>query len=161
MSHDALSTALVTGGSRGIGRAVARRLGAEGALVALTYSSDESAAKETVNSIETEGGRAFAFRAELGVPGDADALWAEYDRLRDGGRVINVNAVSPGTVETDIHPWPADPAARAHAAAFSVFDVFDRVGQPADIADVVAFLAGPDSRWVTGQNIDVSGGSGL
>lgn len=52
----------------------------------------------------------------------------------------------------------ADPAAKAHAAGFSVFN---RVGQPDDVADVVAFLASDDARWVTGQNIDASGGSGL
>ncbi|MGW0395763.1 SDR family NAD(P)-dependent oxidoreductase, partial [Streptomyces sp. NPDC003042] len=72
-------TALVTGGSRGIGRAIAQRLGKEGALVALTYSSDEAAAKETVNAIEAAGGRAFAFRSVLGVAGDAEALWQAFD----------------------------------------------------------------------------------
>jgi NAD(P)-dependent dehydrogenase (short-subunit alcohol dehydrogenase family) len=240
-------TALVTGGSRGIGRAIALRLAGDGARVAVHYASNETAAKETVAAIEAAGGSAFSFRTELGVPGDADALWeafdehadgvdilvnnagiagpglihevseADYDkvfavnakapffviqkgldRLRDGGRIINissgvtkvafpgmtsyaaakgavevltltlaqtlgsrgitVNAVSPGTIETDIHPWMADPDAKAHAAAFSVFN---RVGRPDDVADVVAFLASDDGRWVTGQTIDASGGSGL
>jgi NAD(P)-dependent dehydrogenase (short-subunit alcohol dehydrogenase family) len=73
-------TALVTGGSRGIGRAISHRLAREGALVAVHYGHDQSAAERTVKEIEAEGGRAFPVHAELGVPGDAETLWAAYDR---------------------------------------------------------------------------------
>ncbi|MFJ4778469.1 SDR family oxidoreductase [Streptomyces sp. NPDC088762] len=240
-------TALVTGGSRGIGRAVAERLARDGALVAVHYGRNEAAAKETVGAIEAAGGQAFALGAELGVPGDAQALWAAYEahpahtahvdilvnnagaaafagiedtdeetydrvhalnakaaffviqqglpRLRDGGRVVNVtgtpeialpailatimakgavnaltrslsaalaprgitvNSVGPGVTGTDLTAaWLADPAARAHAASRSVFG---RIGTAEEVADVVAFLASPDSRWVTGQHLDATGG---
>ncbi|MFC7310637.1 SDR family oxidoreductase [Streptomyces monticola] len=246
-------TALVTGGGRGVGRGISERLGREGALVAVHYGSDATAAKDTVRTIEEEGGRAFAFRTELGTPGDAEALWAAFDeqitefapeggldilvnnagvvsngfidvideaeydrvfainakapffivkhglsRLRDNGRIINissgvtkvaipdviaysaskgavdtltltlaqglgsrgitVNAVAPGTIETDANPWVKDPESRAHIASVSVFN---RVGQPDDIGDVVAFLASDDARWITAEVLDVSGGSAL
>ncbi|WP_181787584.1 SDR family oxidoreductase [Streptomyces phytophilus] len=85
-------TALVTGASRGIGRAIAERLGRDGARVAVHYGSNEAAAKETVAAIEAAGGEAFAIRAELGVPGDAAALWAEFDRHADGLDILVNNA---------------------------------------------------------------------
>ncbi|WP_156725997.1 SDR family oxidoreductase [Streptomyces apocyni] len=85
-------TALVTGGSRGIGRGIAERLGREGARVAVHYGSNEAAAKETVATIEAGGGSAFAIGAELGVPGDAAALWAEFDRQADGLDILVNNA---------------------------------------------------------------------
>ncbi|WP_433260142.1 SDR family oxidoreductase [Actinosynnema sp. CS-041913] len=73
-------TALVTGSSRGIGRATAIRLAREGALVAVHYAVDDAAADETVGHIEGEGGCAFKVRAELGVPGDVHELFLALER---------------------------------------------------------------------------------
>jgi NAD(P)-dependent dehydrogenase (short-subunit alcohol dehydrogenase family) len=74
-----------------------------------------------------------------------------------GRRGITVNAVMPGVTETDMNAaWLAAPEARAGAEALSVFS---RVGQPEDIADLVAFLASNEARWTTGQVLDATGGA--
>lgn len=68
--------ALVTGGSRGIGRAIAIKLAARGATVAVHYGHDERAANHTVAAIRAAGGSAVAVNAELGIDHDVDTLFA-------------------------------------------------------------------------------------
>ncbi|WP_116951693.1 SDR family NAD(P)-dependent oxidoreductase [Jiangella endophytica] len=74
-------TALVTGASRGIGRAIALRLAGDGATVAVHFGEREDAAKDTVAEIERHGGSAFAVRAKLGSD---DAVGALFDGLAAG-----------------------------------------------------------------------------
>jgi NAD(P)-dependent dehydrogenase (short-subunit alcohol dehydrogenase family) len=71
-----------------------------------------------------------------------------------------VNSVAPGIIDTDVNAgWlRGDPGAWARAASLAALG---RVGRPEDVADVVAFLASDDARWVTGRVIDATGGSGL
>jgi NAD(P)-dependent dehydrogenase (short-subunit alcohol dehydrogenase family) len=75
-------------------------------------------------------------------------------------RGITVNVVAPGLVDTDMNAayLRTSDATRAQAAAVSAFG---RLGQPDDVADVVAFAASDDARWITGQVIDATGGSVL
>lgn len=70
-----------------------------------------------------------------------------------GHRDVTVNLVSPGVTNTDGLILPAD--ALEHLVQSTPLG---RLGQPSDIADVVAFLASDEARWVTGQSIQVNGG---
>jgi NAD(P)-dependent dehydrogenase (short-subunit alcohol dehydrogenase family) len=242
-------TALVTGASRGIGRAIAERLGAEGALVAVHYASNDEAASDVVAAIERAGGSAFPIGADFGLNGGVEKLFAGlvaglgghpldilvnnagildatplehvtpdgFDHsfavnvrapffltqralplMRDGGRIVNissavtriaspfvhyamgkgaievlahtlaqqlgrrritVNSVTPGVVDTDMGSW-VDSAPGIREGVVSTV-ALGRIGRPADIADVVAFLASDRARWITGQTLDASGGAWL
>lgn len=232
--------AVVTGSSRGIGRAIAERLAADGAAVVINYVRGEQAAQEEVSAIRGSGGQAIAVRADIARPAEVRRLFAEarsafgtpdivvanagvavvkplaenteeeFDfvfganakgvfftlqeaarQVRDGGRIVvvstggtrmlmsgtalylgskgaveqfvrvlsrelgprnvTVNALSPGFTDTDLLP-DRDRAIAAGASPFG------RIGEPAEVAAVAAFLASNDARWVTGQNVGAGGG---
>jgi len=235
--------ALVTGGSRGIGAAIAKRLAADGASVAITYAKDASTASAVVKAIELGGGKAVAIQADAA---DAEAVKAavektvatfgqldvlvnnagtaipktfeettleEMDRVIDinvrgtlattqaalkhmksGGRIISigsavgdrvqtpglvaysatkgavkiftqglsrevghrgitVNNIQPGPIDTDLNPASGDWAVPQKAAT-----ALDRYGHVDEIAAAVAFIAGPESSYMTGSNVTVDGG---
>ncbi|MEV7966478.1 SDR family oxidoreductase [Sphaerisporangium sp. NPDC088356] len=255
MTNSTPPAALVTGGSRGIGRAIAERLARRGMVVAVHYARDEIAAKETVTAIRAGGGEAFAVRADFTETGAVDTLFdaledglrehtgstgldvlvnnagvgcsgdaghmteADLDRvitvnvktpvfvvqralplLRAGGRIVNissaasrvahpqiigyaiskgaldafcrslakqlgplgitVNNVAPGLVDTDFHGdrLRGHPEAAAEAAALTAFG---RLGEAADVADIVAFLTSNEGRWITGERLEATGGAYL
>ncbi|GAC1466291.1 MAG: SDR family oxidoreductase [Chamaesiphon sp.] len=243
--------ALVTGASRGIGRAIALRLAKDGAVVAVHYARDRNAAEAVLREIETEGGSAFSIQAELETVRGVHRLYESLDaalnertdatqfdilvnnagiaprikledtteevfnqvfavnvkapffliqqalpRIRDGGRIINLssavtrvptpdvaaycmtkgaintltltlasqlgargitmNSLAPGVTDTDMNAgWVNEPEAQKF---ISNITALGRVGQAKDIADAAAFLASSDSRWITGQYIEASGG---
>ncbi|MEV1006984.1 glucose 1-dehydrogenase [Streptomyces sp. NPDC049881] len=239
--------AVVTGGSRGIGRAIVERLARDGAEVVFSYARAEDRAAEVTAAVAAAGGTAHAVRADFTDPAAAGALMERASELlggldvlvnnaavvlpartlaeteedafdqalavnlksafltlryaarhmRAGGRIVSistlnttrpapgialyvtgkgalehltavaalelggrgitVNTVSPGATDTDMLRAANAPEALERVPALTPLG---RLGEPADIADVVAFLAGPDGRWVTGQNIRATGGLG-
>jgi 3-oxoacyl-[acyl-carrier protein] reductase len=243
MSNLIGKVALVTGGSRGIGAAIAKRLAAEGASVAITYTKDADAAASVVNEIERAGRKAIAIRADaananaveaavektaatfgrldvlvnnagtaipkpfeqttleemdrvidINVRGTMVATQAALKHMKSGGRIImigsavgervlvpglvpysatkgavkiftqalsrelgsrgiTVNNVQPGPIDTDLNPAAGEWAVPQKAATS-----LDRYGRVDEIAAMVAFVAGPESSYITGSNLTVDGG---
>ena len=235
--------ALVTGGSRGIGAAIAKRLAADGADVAFTYAKDAKAASAVVKAIELDGRKAVAIQADaadvgaikgavektvatfgrldvlvnnagtaipkafeeatleeldrvidINVRGVFVATQAALKHMKSGGRIImigssvgervlvpglvpysgtkgavklfsqalsreigsrgiTVNNVQPGPIDTDLNPAVGDWAAPQKAAT-----ALDRYGRVDEVAALVAFVAGPESSYITGANLTVDGG---
>jgi NAD(P)-dependent dehydrogenase (short-subunit alcohol dehydrogenase family) len=109
--------ALVTGGGRGIGRAVSERLAADGAEVAIVYRRDEEAARDTVTTIEKNGGRAAAYQASVDSFDEcralADAVLAAHGYVDI--LVSNAGIASRGRTVVDTEPAEVERVVRTHA----------------------------------------------
>src|ERR1700732_3002885 len=235
--------ALITGGSRGIGAAIAKRLAADGANVAITYTKGADAAASVVKEIERAGRKAIAIQADdtdagaveaavkktvatfgrldvlvnnagtaipkrfeettleemdrvldINVRGTFVATQAALKHMNDGGRIImigsavgervlvpgrvpysdtksavkiftqalsrevgsrgiTVNNVQPGPIDTELNPAASEWAVPQKAAT-----ALDRYGRVDEVAALVAFVAGPESSYITGANLTVDGG---
>jgi len=143
-------TALVTGGSRGIGRAIAERLAGDGAIVAITYNSGKEAANEVVAGIEKAGGKAFALHADLV---EANAISNFFEKLdsefieRSGSKTLNIlvnNAGNSGFGNlSDATPesWDTMFAVHARAPFFMVQSAISRIPDGGRIINISSNLA--------------------
>jgi len=236
-------TALVTGGSRGVGAGIVARLAAEGAKVAFTYARSGESAQAVASAVTAAGGIAHPIHADSLHEQDIEAAVAQtvehfgsldilvnnaavgsfgplvdlkmddidamltinvrsaivatresLAHMNDGGRIINIgsinadrtpfpgqsvyaltkgavasftrglarelaprgitiNNVQPGPTDTDSNPADG-PLAPSMLGVMAV----DRFGTTAEIASLVAYLAGPDAAYITGSSLNIDGG---
>ena len=158
--------ALVTGASKGLGRATAKALAAEGFHVIAPYGRSEAEARKLVAEVENAGGKALAVGANLmaflpayaSTKGALDAL-VRHLAWSLGPKGIRVSNVAPGIIETGLSNVLKSERGRSFAIGFQALK---RLGQPEDIADdVIAFLVSAGARWITGAVVRVDGGSHL
>ena len=143
-------TALVTGGSRGIGRAIVERLAQEGAIVALTYNESKAGADEAVASIEKAGGSAVALHADLvdadSIPNLFEQLDGELTRL-NGSNALDLlinnagNSGWGGLTDTTPQSWDTMFAVHVRAPFFVVQSALSRVADGGRIINVSSTAA--------------------
>jgi 3-oxoacyl-[acyl-carrier protein] reductase len=143
-------TALVTGGSRGIGRSIAERLAREGATVALTYNASKDGAADTVEAIEKFGGSAFALHADLVDAESIPDLFTELDSeftKRTGSNTLDLlinNAGNPGwggLADATPESWNTMFAVHARAPFFVVQSALSRLSDGGRIINVSSAAA--------------------